>query len=42
MTFTTNGYVALNDIATQIKTTRRWFRCFLVPRGGIDQSWGCL
>jgi len=38
------NFVVLNDIAspTNEKTTRRWFWCFLVARGGIDQGWGCL
>jgi hypothetical protein len=38
-----NGWVTANDPKqAHKKTTRRWFRCFLVARGGIDRVRGYL
>lgn len=38
-----DGWVTANDPKqAHKKTTRRWFRWFLVARGGIDQDRGCL
>ena len=34
--------VALNDIASNEKTTRRWSWYFLAARRGIDRDQGCL